>query len=207
MKKILSFVLIILGLTSVSLGSVTALSYTTNAGQGGSVGYTMGWGFTLTDSVAVTELGILDRYGNGLVDSHDIGIWSVSGQTLQVSETIPSGTTAPLDLGFRYVTLDTPVILGPGNYRIGAFFDSLDDAYYYIPVTNLTVAPEISGISTGYFNFGTYSSLHYPSFGPYNDYFLLGPNFKMAAVPAPGAALLAAFGAGIVSWMKRRRTL
>src|SRR5271154_7146963 len=52
---------------------------------------TIGWQFTLSSPVTVTELGFFDATGGGLFDPHPVGIWNSSG-TLLGSATVPSGT-------------------------------------------------------------------------------------------------------------------
>ena len=73
---------------------------------------TRGWGFHpgLT-TFAITQLGVFDDGGDGLVNSHQIGLWSPEG-TLLASATIPAGTEAPLIDGYRYVPI-SPVLMPP----------------------------------------------------------------------------------------------
>ena len=40
---------------------------------------TLGWEFTLTQDITVTHLGIYDYDDDNGFDSHDIGLWQVSG--------------------------------------------------------------------------------------------------------------------------------
>jgi hypothetical protein len=46
-----------------------------------------------------------------------------------------------------------------------------------------------------------------PSNGSILDHVLVPGSFEIPAVPAPAAVLLGTFGAGLVGWMRRRRTL
>jgi hypothetical protein len=86
----------------------------------------MGQSFTVTGtSLNVSALGVFDFGGDGLIASHLVSIFSVvSNVTTLVpgaSVTVPSGTAAPLVNGYRYASLPSPVILGPGNYYVVAF--------------------------------------------------------------------------------------
>jgi hypothetical protein len=84
---------------------------------------TDGWTFTVNgtapgDNISVTRLGVYDHLGDGLGNSHPIGLWD-SGGTLIVSTSIPSETASPLIGGYRYVDI-TPVELVAGqSYTIG----------------------------------------------------------------------------------------
>lgn len=86
----------------------------------------MGHSFTITGtSVNVSALGVFDYGADGLIASHLVGIYSVtngvSTPVANASVTVPSGTAATLINGYRYQSLPTPVILGPGNYYVIVF--------------------------------------------------------------------------------------
>ena len=86
---------------------------------------TLGWEFAADMPITVTSLGVWDDGNDGLRDAHAVGIWtSNASQTLLVSTTVPSGTSAPSDAGYRYVDLTQPITLAAGSYVIGAFFGS-----------------------------------------------------------------------------------
>ena len=80
--------------------------------------YTFGNRFTVgAKDIVVTKLGYADlnyqdytQSGDGLADSHDMGIWNDSG-TLLASLTVPSGTSAALTNGFRYAELTNSLTL------------------------------------------------------------------------------------------------
>ena len=40
------------------------------------VGFVLGWEFTTTEPVVVTMLGVYDYQPNGLIDPHDVGVWT-----------------------------------------------------------------------------------------------------------------------------------
>jgi hypothetical protein len=132
-----------------------ALSYTasfqarantiiTGAGTGSvfpSANMNVGYDFTVGSTpLLVTALGLWDGpsgtgIGDGFAEQHEVGLWTNNGfnpGTLLGTVTIPAGTTASLIGDFRYVDLQTPVILLPGtSYVLGAFFLNATD-----PVTN-----------------------------------------------------------------------
>lgn len=100
-------------------------SYTTYAGT---VGTTVNVG---ASNVLVTALGFYDGpdsadannsatpFGDGLLESHEVGIYDSNGNLLTEAMTIPSGTGATLVGEFRYMTLVTPITLLAGqNYTI-----------------------------------------------------------------------------------------
>ena len=69
-----------------------------------------GWQFSIAGSSAITQLGVFDAGGDGLINPHQVGLWRIDG-TLLASATVPAGTAAPLVDGYRYVSI-TPVVLG-----------------------------------------------------------------------------------------------
>jgi DNA-binding beta-propeller fold protein YncE len=81
-------------------------------------GFTVGYEFTVSQTVTVDSLGFYDEGNDGLVTAHDVGIFDLCG-TLRASGTVAVGTGSPLNGGYRYVSI-TPVVLAAGTYRIGA---------------------------------------------------------------------------------------
>src|SRR5436309_1918942 len=67
---------------------------------------TRGWQFGVhtfgPNTIAITQLGIFDSGGDGLLNPHQIGLWRIEGGgsqgalTLLASVTVPAGTGAPL---------------------------------------------------------------------------------------------------------------
>ena len=74
--------------------------------------------FQPTRDVPIMKLGFYDHGDNGLIASHHVGIYySTDGAatgTLVAEVTIPAGDGAELAGGFRWVDLETPVVLNGG---------------------------------------------------------------------------------------------
>ncbi|MFO1440531.1 MAG: IPT/TIG domain-containing protein [Verrucomicrobiaceae bacterium] len=125
---------------------------------------TRGYRFDITSPVTVTALSYFDNGGDGLVQSHDVGIWNAAG-TLLASVTVPSGTTAPLDSSgkFRFVLLPAPIVLPAGTgYRVGAVtLVGTPDGQFY-DQTGLTTATGVSYVTGAFINNGV-ASLTFPS--------------------------------------------
>lgn len=108
-----------------------ALSFANHSGEavagGAPDGVTLGWSFSLSTSISVTQLGVWDGNnstsfgppGDGLRSDQLITIWT-SGGTAEASATVPAGG-GTLAGDFRYVSI-APQLLGPGNYVIGTHF-------------------------------------------------------------------------------------
>ncbi len=80
---------------------------------------TVGWEFTPSCDIWVTELGFSDISPDGLSYSHTVGIWD-ENQQLLVSQVIPDGTTATLLDEYRYMAI-APLQLAAGQtFIIGA---------------------------------------------------------------------------------------
>ena len=81
---------------------------------------TLGWAFNLNTEVRLDRLGFFDSNNDGLIASHDVGIWTAAGD-LVASVTVPEGTNGLLLDGFRYVNVPS-VQLPVGEYIIGGHF-------------------------------------------------------------------------------------
>jgi hypothetical protein len=165
---------------------------------------TLGYAFTLSSPVTVTNLGVFDDAIDGLAQSHDVTIWTSTGTQL-VQATIPAGIGAILTDGFRYVSI-APFLLVPGTYTIGGFYgESLFADVTQIEASSITGA---SGVSYG----GSRSGLTFvfPSgdiFGLANSYF--GPNFQFTTgVPTPDSgSTVSLLGFGLLGLAALRRKL
>jgi hypothetical protein len=121
-------------LTLADIGAVFAV---------GGENSTLGWAFTLSSPVLVTQLGLWDGPGgdfsgppgDGLLTSHVVTIWNSTGTQL-AQATIPAGTSPTLTDSFRYVSI-APVLLPAGDYTIGGF---------YIPFTDVPPFSDLSAI-------------------------------------------------------------
>lgn len=162
--------------------------------------WTLGWEFRVNSPINVTHLGYYDHDGNGLGQSHDVGLWDINGNLL-ASLTVPAGTAAPLTGHFRYVQLGTPVALVANqSYRIGGVSGGQGGGdFYTFNTTGFTVIPEITFTGDRWIG-GNVLTFPTQTSGVANGFF--GANFMHGEIPAPGALALLGL-AGVVS--RRRR--
>lgn len=96
-------------------------------------GNTHGWAFLPVlapgEQMIITSIGVFDEDGNGLFNTHQVGLWTTPGGdgALLASATVPAGSGAPLVEGFRFTSLSpaVPLPLGRG-FIIGAYYSAAD---------------------------------------------------------------------------------
>jgi hypothetical protein len=126
-----AIVIALVGFHGISYAAVSTLSNPL-VNTFPSVNMTMGYEFHVHTDLTVGALGYYDVGSDGFIASHQVGLWEAAAPgTLLGSVVIPSGTGATLGgLGYRYVSLTTPLTLTAGqNYRIGA--QIFGDAFLY----------------------------------------------------------------------------
>ena len=174
---------------------------------------TKGWAFSdynVSEYIAITQLGVFDANGDGLANSHAVGIWTADG-TLLASTTIPAGTTAALVDGYRYMPI-TPVLFSTSTltntfnwyYVIAAEYSAGDADDLVTPIGGgyaggLHPWLDYGSLSYGYYGLGTglpFPDRNWPGnmiqqtpFHPFSEV-----NFQFQVVPEPSASLLLASG-------------
>lgn len=229
MRKVSAWVLAVgLALPGASaLADTQALSFTGGSysiSPDGSTINTVGWTFNLASDIMLTQLGFYDagvggvgEVGDGLLASHEVGIWTDDG-SLVASATVTTLDT--LSNGFRWTDVATPVLMTTGDYRIGALVREADGDYYYSgaeaintasPVTfkgaayagNIGVAAFTMGPGTAAYSLG---ELAFPDEVQAGVNGRFGPNFQfVSAVPEPSTVLLMLGGLVAVAGVARRR--
>src|SRR3954452_18270503 len=125
------------GLAVLLLGGLAAgadaagIAYTgTGATAGTNTGnLNIGRQFSVTGTgITLRDLGVWDNGGDGLVNSHAVTFFTINSGAGAAnatvtpitggSVTVPAGTAAPLDTGFRFTSLPSPIFLAPGNYSV-----------------------------------------------------------------------------------------
>jgi len=210
--KIYSLLIVpLLGLAvwaSPANAQISAVTFTGGTANGTTAAYSnYNWGYSFTantDGIVVDDLSVYDVGGDGLAESHDVGIWQ--GTTLIGTVTIDAGTVDSIQDGFRYKALSTPITLIKGQtYTVGANFATTADKFA-LYCTNATY---YSGITlTSYQMIGVAASgatLTEPTnkFGGDGTQGDFGGSFIVASVPEPQT--YAMVGVGLLSLLGFRK--
>jgi len=162
--------------------------------------YTLAYDFNVSDTITIDALGILDIGGDGLSDSHEIGLWTTSGTLLATTTVTTSSTLAdPSASGlgnYIYEPIDT-LVLGAGDYRIGAFYPSgSSDMVVYQATGVFSNHSSVTFLNNHWFD--TSGSFTFPTDAneetTIRQYF--GPAAHISSVPIPATVWL--FGSGLL---------
>jgi hypothetical protein len=165
---------------------------------------TVGYRFTASTDLTVSALGYFDDLEDGLLSSHDVGIFAATSQQLLGSATIAAGSSAYLQGGFRWVAI-SPFTLAPGDYVIAATLPG--DPTSFDPVNYSATDPvTIEGMilsSQSLTQAADPVSLVFPTVDEGVAYGFFGPGF---ATPVPTPGPLPLFGASAAfAWSRRLR--
>ncbi len=171
-------------LVSVALADGPALDI--GDPHGGSVfrqgTYSLGWRFTANGPLVVTALGIFDDKKDGLIGSHEVGIFDASDCNLLRKVTV---TPADGRVGyFRYHKIEALGLIGSKDYYIAAVTN--DDKYLLSPTTLTTDGLISFGGFAIYGATQTSTELRCPN-GPHNSPTTkgdFGPNFYIGTLPS-----------------------
>jgi hypothetical protein len=163
--------------------------------------WTLGYSFLVNTSINAVSLGVFDQGGDGLLVSHDVGLWDSSG-TLLASATVAAGTLDPLNGGFRFAAI-SPVSLAAGSiYYVGSVNGIDGDPWLQDPV--ITSPPETTYLARRYeFSSG---GLVFPDLSGSGETGYFGGNFEFGAggVPEPSTSALAGAALAALSLLRRR---
>ncbi|MDX2286162.1 MAG: DUF4082 domain-containing protein [Bacteroidia bacterium] len=168
---------------------------------------TLGYAFRVgSAAVNVFKLGLWDQGADGLNESHQIGIWNISGELL-VSTTVAAGNSGELSGNFRYATLLESIQLDAETvYIIAARYYNIDNSDAYITGTYSLGSGLGWDVSKDRYSID-YAGFVYPVFsdgGAAN----IGPNLQYdlvpQSVPEPDTSILLVSGGALLAFLRHQ---
>jgi Domain of unknown function (DUF4082) len=177
---------LVIVLSVVASAQAQILTFQLSSGSTSLLKDTVGYAFTVKDNpLSVHRLGVNDVGGSGLDSMNIIGLWREGGDLLATA-ILPSGSSAPLESGFRWFDLTTPVLLNANTtYRLGvqANLDMYQSGFVTGPISpDVTLVGAVRNNQQGNFT--------YPGSTPFSDQAIVGPNMAYSVVPEPSTLLL-----------------
>lgn len=162
--------------------STQAINFTSIGSDLSAADFVVGYQFTVNgQDINVDHLGYYDSGQDGLLISHDVGIFREDGN-LVISATVPSGTAANLTGFFRYVPIASTILTANTTYRIAGSSPDGFDPYSFVN-GGFTVDPAIA-YNKPAFAFG--STLTFPDLISLVSNGFFGANFTFTnATPVP----------------------
>jgi hypothetical protein len=142
-------------------------------------------------AIVINSLGSYDYLGNGLAESHLLGLFDNAGNLL-IATTIAAGTGNALEFGFRWKNIANTVLAAGSTFSLVS--QSNLDPHNMMP--GLALHPKVTSVEGGYVSGATFN----PNvIATSRDNMIWTGNFNIAdnVVPEPGSVAL--FGLGIAA--------
>ncbi len=195
MKRYICTLTLLLAVAAIAHAGPLALDIVPGVNIATNGQWSLGWSFEVTAPITVLSVDFFDDYGNGLAESHDVGIWN-SSQVLLVSGTVLPSDPLVGSAPWREHAV-TPTELMPGIYYIAA--ETGSENYTWSPVILATI-PQITYLNS---QFERSTTLVFPGASS-SDIGYFGPSFNVG-VPEPSTLGLFAAGLLIAGLVRRRR--
>ena len=177
MKRLLFIFLFALALLGRQTYADTLITGTFGSSRTPTV--TIGYAFSFSQDVLITDVGIYDSTGSGLTPTNMLGIWTDSGSLL-ASKSFDPTVSPVLDGHFRWLSLESPLHLySNARYRVGTFGSEPGLLGSVAPSslpTNVTFIAEV-GSGSGSFTFPQSTTLRTSGTA------YIGPNLRYIPIP------------------------
>jgi hypothetical protein len=150
-------------------------------------------------NIVVNSLGFYDYLGNGLAESHLMGLFDSTGNLI-VSTTIAAGTGSSLEYGFRWKSIANTTLAAGSTFSL--ITQSNLDAHNMVP--GFVLNPKVLSVEGGYGSGATFNpNLILTS----KDNIIWTGNLNIvdAQVPEPASLALMGFGLAVMAMRSRKR--
>ena len=165
--------------------------------------YVYGWQFDALEDMTISMLGLYDQGGDGLLQSHEVGVWDANGTLLTSLET-EAGENGLLIGNFRYFDIVPLNLQKDMRYVLGATSWSQD--YYAFNVSDFDTDDGIRYLSPVHRFSG--GELEFPTGSGNSSIFNINL-FRTEAVdlPEPQSMFMLVMGLGIMLMLRRKRAI